>query len=54
MVGDVACAQSDPNFNDGNGVINACKQKDVGYAIENENADAVLFLGDPDLSWRLC
>lgn len=46
VVGDVACAHSDPNFNDGNGVVNACKQKDVGYAIENENADAVLFLGD--------
>ena len=45
-VGDIACSPSDINYNEGQGVGNACQQKDVGKAVENENADAVLLLGD--------
>jgi hypothetical protein len=45
-VGDIACSPSEPNFNDGNGIVDACQQKAVGRAIANEHADAVLLLGD--------
>jgi acid phosphatase type 7 len=45
-VGDIACDPAHPSFNDGNGTVDECQQKAVGRAIEQENADAVLLLGD--------
>ena len=45
-VGDIACEPSNANFNEGNGIVDACAQKSVGRAIEREHADAVLLLGD--------
>jgi predicted phosphodiesterase len=45
-VGDIACSADEANFNDGKGLVDACHQKAVGKAIENEHADAVMLLGD--------
>lgn len=45
-LGDIACEPSNKNFNDGEGVVDACGQKAVGQALEREKVDAVLLLGD--------
>jgi 3',5'-cyclic AMP phosphodiesterase CpdA len=45
-IGDIACEPSNKNFNEGNGIVDACKQKDVGQALEREKLDAVVLLGD--------
>lgn len=45
-VGDIACSADEANYNDGNGIVGACQQKAVGKAIEKEQADAVILLGD--------
>lgn len=45
-VGDLACDTANTNYNDGNGIIDGCKQKFVGRALEREKVDAVLLLGD--------
>lgn len=45
-VGDIACSPSDPDFNSGFGLTDACAQKAVGEAVEKEKADAVILLGD--------
>jgi hypothetical protein len=45
-VGDLACEPSNLNFNDGSGVVAGCGQRAVGQAMEREDADAVLLLGD--------
>jgi acid phosphatase type 7 len=45
-VGDIACSPNEPNFNSGQGLADVCRMKDVGEALERENLDAVLLLGD--------
>lgn len=45
-VGDLACEPTNANYNDGNGIVDGCKQKSVGLALEREKVDAVVLLGD--------
>lgn len=45
-VGDLACDTANANYNEGNGIVDGCKQKFVGRALEREKVDAVLLLGD--------
>lgn len=45
-VGDIACDPNDPGFNAGNGIVDACQMKAVGEAVEREQKDAVILLGD--------
>ena len=46
VTGDIACGPKDENFNEGNGIVDACRQKDVGRAVEIEHSDALFLLGD--------
>ena len=46
VVSDIACGPTDPNFNEGNGVTNACQMRKVGDALEKEHIDALILLGD--------
>jgi hypothetical protein len=45
-LGDIACSVDDPDYNGGEGLVDACQTKLVGEALERENLDAVLLLGD--------
>ena len=45
-VGDIACSPDDPNFNNGQGLGNACQSAAVSRAIQKERLDGVLLLGD--------
>lgn len=46
VVGDIACQPSDPNYNEGNGIVNACQHKKVAESIARDRVDAVVLLGD--------
>src|SRR5690349_3942147 len=45
-VGDMGCAPTDPNYNNGNGTASSCRQKYVSDLLVNPTPAAVLFLGD--------
>jgi acid phosphatase type 7 len=45
-VGDIACEPDNANFNNGDGIVDACRQKSVAEAVKSERADAVILLGD--------
>ena len=45
-VGDIACGADELNYNDGNGIAGACQHKAVARAVAQEQADAVVLLGD--------
>ena len=44
-VGDIACSPNDINFNEGEGVVNGCRQQIIGHVVEQENTDAVFLVG---------
>jgi chitodextrinase len=46
VAGDIACTDSDPNYNGGNGTATACRQKYTSNLLVNGGYAAVLALGD--------
>ncbi len=46
VVGDIACASNDPNYNGGRGTANACRQKYTSDLVVNKGYAAVLPIGD--------
>ena len=45
-VGDIACDPAHPDFNNGDGVVDACRQKYTSDLVFNAGLDSVLLLGD--------
>jgi hypothetical protein len=44
--GDIACAPNDPNFNNGNGTANWCRQRDTAKLLTGTGLSKVITLGD--------